>query len=140
MLSIFLLIKRIFIVFLIEFIGVTLVHKTTQLSSVQLNSTPSAHCTGCPLPEAKPLSLCLPICLPFARTHVHLPPFSSCCRHAVVCVYMLYIHIYLLLNPLSKCQLGLPQRQQFKKQIIHKRQTYQQLLNLNLADRTQKER
>ena len=42
---------------LIEFIGVTLFHKTIQVSNVQLNKISSAHCTVCPLPKAKSLSI-----------------------------------------------------------------------------------
>ena len=42
---------------LIEFIGVTLVNKTIQVSSVQLNKLSSAHCTMGSLPKVNSLSI-----------------------------------------------------------------------------------
>ena len=51
-----LLFKYFYLLFLIEFIGLTLVHKTIQVSSLKFNKTASAHCIVCPLPKAK--SLC----------------------------------------------------------------------------------
>lgn len=55
-----------------ESIGVTLFHKTVQVSSVQLNNTSSAHCLVHPLPQS--VSFCphlSPLC-PYSYPH---PPF-----------------------------------------------------------------
>ena len=88
--------------FLIEFIGVTLVCKIIQVSSVQLNETPSSQCIVHPLPQAK--SLLIPI--PPTLAHLHLPPilFSvwlspHCCLrlcviHTHTHTHYIYIHIY----------------------------------------------
>ena len=56
----------------IEFIGLTLVHKTIQVSSVQLNKTSSVHCIVCPSPHAKSLSV---LFCPTQPTSTYPPPF-----------------------------------------------------------------
>ena len=67
-----------------EFIGVTLVPQTTQVSKAQHNSAQSAHCAVRRLLQAK--SLCLRFLLPFASS-THPPPISpSGYHHTVVCV------------------------------------------------------
>ena len=74
--------------FLIEFIGVTLVHNTIQFSSVQLNKT-SAHCIVHPLPQAKQSLFLSPFIPPLPTS------FPSGYHHTVVCVYVkIYIYIY----------------------------------------------
>ena len=68
----------------IEFIVVTLVHRTIQVSRVQLNKASSSHCITCPPPQAKSLSV--PISFPLP-TSTQIPlPFPSCYHHTVVCV------------------------------------------------------
>ena len=84
--------------FLIEFIGVTLVCKIIQVSSVQLNETPSSQCIVHPLPQAKYLLIPIPPTL----AHLHLPPilFSvwlsphCCLRLCVIHTHTLYLHTY----------------------------------------------
>ena len=90
--------------FCIEFIGATLVCKTIQVSSVQLNKISSAYCIMLSLPHAKSLSA--PIFPPSAPTlpSPH-PPFplaitrllsSSMCY---VCVFWLTPSLYFIQSP-----------------------------------------
>ena len=65
-----------------------LIHKTVQVSSIQLNKTPSACCTVCPSPQAKSLSV--PTFVPFTHLHPLHSPFPmaittlmfNTCMHA----------------------------------------------------------
>lgn len=66
--------------FLVEFTGVTWVHKTMQVSSAQLNKTSSAHCTVCPSPPASPIQSPLSPALP---TSSYYPPLFSSGYHTV---------------------------------------------------------
>ena len=71
-------------IFWIELIGVTLVYKTIQLSSVQLNKTSSVHCIALPSLQAKCFSILIFSLLPtstYSLTHV-----PSGRHHTVVCV------------------------------------------------------
>ena len=84
--------------FLVNFIGVKLVYKTIQVSSIWLNKTSSAHCIVHPSAQVKYLSL--PISLPVS-TSTYLPfPSSSGCHHPVVCFYVLHTYV-ILLNPFT---------------------------------------
>ena len=91
-----------------EFIGVTLVHKTIQVSSVQLNKTSSAQCIMHPLLKVKFLSIPIypPHSLPSSTSPY--PPFplaitvllSVCVSYMCVCVCFIYVtcacvHIYM---------------------------------------------
>ena len=79
--------------FLIKFIGVILVHKIIQVSSIQLNKTSSAHFSMHPSPQAKSLSIPISFPLP-TSTYPHLPSrlaittLSSVSMH-YVCVFWL---------------------------------------------------
>ena len=79
--------------FLIEFIGVTLVHKTIQVSSVQLNKAKSSHGILCPSPQAKSLSI--HIFSLFALLHL-LPPPSGC-HHSPHCCLCVCIYVFWLI-------------------------------------------
>ena len=81
------------------FIGMTLIHKTIQVSSVQVNKTLSLHCIMHPSPRAKSLSIRIPLlCPPPPRPD---PPFprvittllSCLCVCVYVCIHM-YIHTH----------------------------------------------
>ena len=80
--------------FEIEFIGVTLVHKAIQVSSVQVNKTSSAHCIVHPTPQAKSHSI--PILPLFAHLHLPSTHFPSGYHHTVVSIYVSYYMIKIL--------------------------------------------
>ena len=74
----------------------TLVYKTMQVSSVQLNKTPSAHCIGCPSPKAQSLSSHFPCLCPPPPPHpLSLWPLAHCCL--CLCDYIYVIVIYMSL-------------------------------------------
>ena len=78
--------------FLIEFIGLTSVRKTRQVSSAQLNKTSSAPCIVCPSPQAKSLSVPIPPALPTStRPHRASPlAITTLLSVSVYYVYMLF--------------------------------------------------
>ena len=81
----------------IESIGVPLVHKIIQVSSVQLNKTSPAHCIVFPSPQENSLYILIP--LPCVHLHLHSPPFPVAITTLLsvsVCVY-----IFFLLNPFT---------------------------------------
>ena len=83
-------------VFFIEYIGVTLVNKTIQVSSVQLNTTSSAPCIVLSLPKVK--SLPVTFCHPFALFPFLPTLFPSSNHHTLVCVCL--FRIFLTQSPI----------------------------------------
>ena len=90
--------------FLIEFIGVILVHNTTQVSSIQLNKTSPAHCPVRLPPKVKPFPPPLSLLYHF---HLLLPPFparavtmllSTSVRHA----HAFFLNIFPFFYPASQ--------------------------------------
>ena len=77
--------------FRIEFIGMTLVNRTTQVSSVRPNKTSSAYCIVHLPPKVK--SLFAPTYPPFAHFHLTTPPFPSSYHHTAICVYVSYMYM-----------------------------------------------
>ena len=82
-------------VFFIEFISMTLVNKSIQVSSVQVNKTSSAHCIVRSLPQIRSLSV--PIYPPFVHFHLPHPPSLSLYRCPGLCV--IYILLCLIPSP-----------------------------------------
>ena len=80
-----------------KFIGVTLVHKTIQVSSVQLSKTSSARCIVRRLPTASPFSTPFMPPLPSSTSP---SAFPSDYHHAVVCVCVIYTYGFFL-NPFT---------------------------------------
>ena len=84
------------ILFLIEFIGVTLVCKTIQVSSVQLNKTLSTHCIVHPSPSPKVQSLSIPT--PALPTSTCPTPLSLWpLPHCFLCLCIMSIHVFCLI-------------------------------------------
>ena len=80
----------------IEFIGVTLAHKTIQVSSAQLNKTSPAPCIVHPSPQAKK-TLSVPF-FPALSTSTY--PHPLVLRPLPHCVHGLCIHVlWLILSP-----------------------------------------
>lgn len=84
-----------YIVFLSEFIGMTFVCKTIQVSSVQVNKISSSHCIVHQLPQDKSLSP--------TSTNSHLP-FPSAYQYTVFCVCILCIYVFWLITSPSFIQ------------------------------------
>lgn len=86
----------------IELSGVTLVHKTMQVSGAQLNKAPSAQCVVHPWPKAKSLSV--PVHAPSAHLHLPLLPrpsllaVTTLLSVSMCCMDMFF---FFLLNPLT---------------------------------------
>ena len=80
-LFIYLFIYLIYLLFIIEFIGVTLVHRTIQVSCIQLNKTSSVHCIVHIEPQVKSLSGPIPPFCPHPSTPTSLSFWLSphCC-------------------------------------------------------------
>ena len=78
--------------FFLEFIWVTLVNKTIQISSVRLCNTPSAYCIMRSPLTVKSLSVTT-IYLPFVLLPLCPTPFSSGNRHIVVCGCYLFLFL-----------------------------------------------
>ena len=82
-----------FYLFVIEFIGMTLVHKTTQISIIQLNKHHFYNCPVFPSAQVKSLSVNLTL-----HTSTQLQsPFLSGYHHTDVCVYVLCICVFWLI-------------------------------------------
>ena len=63
----------------IEFIGVTLVCKTVEVSREQLIKTSPAYYVTCPSPEVKSLYIPIPLTLPTSTYHHPFPLSLHCC-------------------------------------------------------------
>ena len=86
-----------FVFFILNLLGVILVHKTIQVSSIQLNKT-SVYCIVCPSLQTKFISVSnYP---PFAFFYLPPPPFPLDIT-ILLSVSMWDMHIYFLLNPFT---------------------------------------
>ena len=93
--------KTCIVLIFIEFIGVTLVNKLIQVSSVQFSNTSFVYCIVCSSPKVKSPFLTIDHPPPLYSLLLSRIPFLSGNRHAVVCVYEVGFLFFLIPSHIS---------------------------------------